>query len=69
MPRKKSLSGAKLLDAFLQTVGDVRAWAKQHTISESYLSRLRRGERAPRGLMAAHLAKATRGKVPADAWV
>jgi hypothetical protein len=67
MPRKKS-SGHELLDAFLRKVGDVRAWAKQYAISESHLSRLRRGERTPSTLMRAHLAKATRGKVNAEAW-
>ena len=62
-------SGSRLLDAFLQEVGDARAWAKEHGISESHLSRLRRGERTPSTLMAAHLAKATRGKVAAEEWV
>lgn len=67
MPQKKS--GPELLDAFLQEIGDARAWAKKHGISESHLSRLRRGERTPSPLMAAHLAKATRGKVAANAWI
>ena len=68
MPRKK-ISGPQLLDAFLQKIGDARAWAKENGISESHLSRLRRGERTPSPLMRAHLAKATRGKVAVDAWV
>ena len=67
MARKK-ISGPQLLDAFLQKIGGVRAWAKEHNISESHLSRLRRGERTPSFLMAQHLAKATGGKVAAEAW-
>jgi DNA-binding transcriptional regulator YdaS (Cro superfamily) len=67
MPRKK-ISGPQLLDEFLQGIGDARTWAKRHGISESHLSRLRRGERTPSTLMRAHLAKATRGKVAAEAW-
>jgi hypothetical protein len=68
MPRKK-LNGPELLNAFLQKIGDARAWAKEHGISESHLSRLRRGERTPSPLMRAHLAKITSGKVAAEAWV
>ena len=68
MPRKKK-SGHELLDAFLQKIGDARTWAKEHGISESHVSRLRRGERTPSPLMRAHLAKATRGKVTEEAWV
>lgn len=67
MPSKK-ISGAQLLDAFLEEIGDVRAWAKENDVSESHLSRLRRGKRAPSKLMKAHLAKVTRGKVAAEAW-
>lgn len=67
MSRKK-ISGPQLLDAFLQEIGDARTWAKEHGISESHLSRLRRGERKPSTLMRAHLAKATRGKVSVEAW-
>jgi hypothetical protein len=67
MPRKKK-SGHQLLDAFLEKIGDARAWAKEHGISESHLSRLRHGGRTPSTLMRAHLAKATRGSVAADAW-
>lgn len=64
----KKPTGPQLLDAFLEKIGDARAWAKKHNVSESHLSRLRRGERTPSVLMAKHLAKATRGKVAADTW-
>jgi DNA-binding transcriptional regulator YdaS (Cro superfamily) len=67
MPRKK-LNGAQLLDVFLRKIGDASAWAKEHGISESHLSRLRRGQRSPSTLMRAHLAKATDGKVSVEAW-
>jgi hypothetical protein len=66
-PHKKP-KGARLLDAFLKKIGDARAWAKEHGISESHLSRLRRGQRSPSTLMRAHLAKATDGKVSVEAW-
>ena len=65
---RKTPPGARLLDKFLEQIGDARAWAKKHGISESHLSRLRRGERKPSMTMAVYLAKATRGEVQAEAW-
>lgn len=60
--------GARLLDRFLQTLDDVRTWAKKHELSDSYLSRLRRGERTPSFPMARRIERATRGEVAVETW-
>ncbi len=60
--------GARLLDRFLKKFGDASAWAKRHALSDSYLSRLRRGERTPSFPMARRIERATKGEVAVETW-
>lgn len=60
--------GSFLLDKFLYGLTSVRAWCEAYGFREDEISRWRRGK-MPSLKTAWKLKRATRGRVPIDAWL
>lgn len=60
--------GSFLLDKFLHGIASVRAWCEAYGFREEEISRMRRGK-MPSLRTAGKLKRATKGRVPIDAWL